>query len=225
MPGMPGIGTGAHPPRRSGPRVPGTSSTRGGRSRSSTRCWCCSRPLRSAWRRTGRSRPRWSRPPSWRWCCRASPSPLRGRVLLWVAALAVRAAARALARAGAPRGRAGRLRALHGGRVGVGLLPPPHGRAVDERPALLAPRPDELRPHERERPRAGAEAPHRAERGDAAGGGADGGLARARGRRGGDRGGTRRGRGAPVREAPAGVSGIGASRRDRAAPSARGAST
>ena len=47
------------------------------------------------------------------------------------------------------------------------------------------------------------------ERGDADGGGADGGLVLARDRRGGDRGGTRRGCRAPVREAPAGVSGIG----------------
>ena len=88
------------------------------------------------------------------------------------------AAARALARARAARRRARRLRVLHGRRLGVGLLPPAHRRALDERAALLAPGAHELGSHERQRARAAAEAPDRAERGHAAGRGAGRGLAR-----------------------------------------------
>ena len=46
---------------------------------------------------------------------------------------------------------------LHGLLLGQRLLPPAHRRAVDELPALLAPRAHQLRPHERQRARAGAE--------------------------------------------------------------------
>src|SRR5690606_1116976 len=80
----------------------------------------------------------------------------------------VRAAARALAGAGAPARRARRLGVLHRLLLGHALLPPPHGRAVDELPPLLAARPDELRSDERERARAGAEDRHDALGGDAA---------------------------------------------------------
>ena len=166
MPGVRGANqSAAGPSSRSGRRGRGTSSTRAGRSRSCTRCWCCSRPRRSGWRRTGRcglalagARAR-----------RARAVALLVRAARPRAAVARRAggaaAAGAVARAGAARGRARRLRVLHGRRLGVGLLPPAHRRAVDERPALLAARAHELRPHERQRARAAAEAADRAERG------------------------------------------------------------
>src|ERR671919_224308 len=48
--------------------------------------------------------------------------------------------------------------------LGLALLPPAHGRAVDELHALLAARRHELRPDERQRARAGAKARARAER-------------------------------------------------------------
>src|SRR5215216_5288913 len=62
-------------------------------------------------------------------------------------------AARALARARAARRRAGRLLRLHRAGMGDRLLPPAHWRAVDERPAFLAARADELGSDERQRPR------------------------------------------------------------------------
>ncbi len=78
------------------------------------------------------------------------------------AALARRArldpAARALARAAAARGRARRLRVLHGRALGLDLLPPAHGRAVEQRPPLLAARAHQLGSHERQRARAAAQA-------------------------------------------------------------------
>ncbi len=94
-----------------------------------------------------------------------------------------RAAARAVARPGARAGRAGRLGVLHRLLLGHLLLPAAHRGAVDELPPLLAPRPDELGPHERQRARAGAEDRDDDLRRRAAGRGAR------RGQRGPDRGG------------------------------------
>ena len=114
-----------------------------------------------------------------------------------------RAPAGALARADAARGRAGRVRVLHGGGVGVGLLPPAHRSTVDQRPPLLAPGAHELGPDERQRAGADAEAADRAERGCAGGGGADRFVGGAGGgRAGGCRRARRTGR-TQVREAPA----------------------
>ena len=86
----------------------------------------------------------------------------------------VGAPARALARAGRPARGAGGLRLLHRLLLGHALLPPAHRRAVDELRPLLAAGGHQLRPHERQRARAGAEVGDGAERGHAAGGGADG---------------------------------------------------
>jgi hypothetical protein len=120
-----------------------------------------------------------------------------------------RAPAGALAGAGAARGRAGRLRVLHGGGLGLGLLPPPHRRAVDERPPLLAPGAHELGPDERQCAGAGAEAPDRPERRRALGRGAERIVGRAPGRRAGDSRGARWAGLARVREAPASLPGAG----------------
>ena len=73
---------------RSGLRGHGTCSTRAAPSRSCTRCWCCSPPRRS----DSRPRGRWD----WRSSGRARSAlvlsrfsfALRGRALLWLAALA-----------------------------------------------------------------------------------------------------------------------------------------
>ena len=151
----------------------------GSPSRSSTRRWCCWRPGRSASRPTARSRSRCSARSASPRCCRASRSRCAGRALLWLAARGLGPAARAVAR---PRRaldrRARRLRLLHGRALGLDLLPPAHRRAVDQRPALLAPGADELRPDERQRPRAAAEAADDAQRRHAARRGADGRLGR-----------------------------------------------
>ena len=76
-----------------------------------------------------------------------------------------RAAARAVARARAAAGRARRLRLLHRLLLGHALLPPAHGRAVDELHPLLAAGGHQLRPHQRQRARAGAEDGDGAQRG------------------------------------------------------------
>ena len=117
------------------------------------------------------------------------------------------AAARAVARPRAARRRAGGIRVLHRGRVGLGLLPPAHRSAVDQRTALLAPGAHELRPHERERARAAAQAADRPERGHARGRGAGRRLGGARGGGRGDRRRTGRAGSAPLREAVAALSG------------------
>ena len=152
------VGRPARPVRsRSGPRGPGTSSTRVAPSRSCIRCWCCSRPRRS----DSRQRVARAGPPG------AGASALvlsrfsfalRGRALLWLAALAYAAAAPAVAGPGSARGRARRYVVLHGRRLGLCLLPPAHRRALDERPAVLVPRAHELGSHQRQRVRAAAEA-------------------------------------------------------------------
>ena len=114
-----------------------------------------------------------SRPPRRRWCSSRFSFALRGRALLWLAALA---AVPLLEPWRAPALLAGALAGYAFFTVvvwGSRLLPPAHGRAVDQRPALLAAGAHELRPDERERAGAGAEAADRAERGDPAGGGAD----------------------------------------------------
>ena len=91
----------------------------------------------------------------------------------------IAAAARELARARAAGRGARRLPLLHRLLLGHALLPPPHRRAVDQLRPLLAPRPDQLGPHERQRARADPEVRARALGGDPAGGGAERGERRA----------------------------------------------
>ena len=147
---------------------------------------------------------------------RARPVALLVRAAWPGAALARRAggaaASGAVASAGAARGCARRLRVLHRRRVGLGLLPPAHRSAVDEWAAVLAPRAHELGPHQRQRARAAAEAPDRAERGHAAGGGPGRRLARAGGRRRGNRRGPGRARRALLRTPPPALSAAGPER-------------
>src|SRR5688500_15187350 len=118
---------------------------------------------RAARRRTRRPRPGRPDPPGPR---RSARSLLSARLLPIPAprpapplagARPLRPAAGALARARAPARRPRGVARLHGRRVGQRLLPPAHRRPVAQRAALLAPRAHRLRPHERERPRAGPE--------------------------------------------------------------------
>ena len=74
---------------RSGPRAPGTSSTRAGRSRSSTRLLVLlARGAARAGARTARSASRCSARSALAAVLAAFPFPLRGRALLWLAAAA-----------------------------------------------------------------------------------------------------------------------------------------
>ena len=103
MPGMPGPQD-TPPSRRSGRRAPGTSSTRDGRSRSSTRCWCCS-PRRARRARAGRParRSRSLGALALAAVLVALPVPAARPRAAVARGLAVGAAARAVARAGAAR--------------------------------------------------------------------------------------------------------------------------
>ena len=145
-------------PSRSGRRAPGTCSTRAGRSRSSTPVL-----VLLAAGPAGPGPGRAARPGARRALALAAvlacfPFPLRGRALLWLALVLCVPLLEPWRAPALLAGRARRLGVLHGRGVGQRLLPPAHRRAVAERPALLAPGPHQLRPHERQRARAGAEA-------------------------------------------------------------------